>query len=259
MPARKLPSNEKLIELYRTRSCREIGLLYSATVATVAHHLRILGVIRKPKETHKLPGRHPVIFTREWLNQKYVVEELDCVQIGRIANKDPKTIWYWLKKFDIETRPRGTNYEKNLNKGRPHGWHHTKEAIEKVRKATVESGRVPYLRNGVHHLKGKRGADTPTWKGGVTPERQAFYSSEEWKKAVVIVWKRDNAMCQKCSLDFRKVDRKSMRFHVHHIRSFAIKELRADPNNLALLCEDCHRFVHSKKNINNEFLLGATQ
>jgi len=35
---------------------------------------------------------------------------------------------------------------------------------------------------------------------------------------------------------------------------FANKEIRADANNLVLLCVKCHRFVHSKKNINGEFI-----
>jgi hypothetical protein len=191
---------------------------------------------------------------RRWLYSKYVVEKLDCVQIGKIVQKDPKTIWYWLKKFDIPTRPRGTGYEKNLLSGRGKGWHQTDETKAKLSATHKKIGKVPFLRNGVHFNKGKRGAVVWNWKGGITPERQTFYRSEEWKKAVVVVWKREDAKCQRCKLDHRNVDRKTVRFHVHHIRSFAIKELRADPNNLALLCGDCHRFVHSKKNINKEFL-----
>jgi len=35
------------------------------------------------------------------------------------------------------------------------------------------------------------------------------------------------------------------------------KELRTDPNNLVLLCEVCHNFVHSKLNKNREFLGGG--
>ena len=31
--------------------------------------------------------------------------------------------------------------------------------------------------------------------------------------------------------------------------------LRTNPDNLALLCMDCHLFVHSKKNVNREFML----
>ena len=41
--------------------------------------------------------------------------------------------------------------------------------------------------------------------------------------------------------------------HVHHIVTFANKKLRADIDNLVLLCAKCHRFVHSKKNNNREY------
>lgn len=253
MPTRKLPSDKHLTKLYKAgKTTREIGDLFGATVATVAHHLRRLGIVRTSKESREM--RFKPAFTKEWLYQKYVVEGLDTVQIGRLVNKDPKTIWYWMKKHQIPTRPRGTGYEKNLMNGRPTGWHHTAETIEKVRKATVESGRVPYMRNGTHYNKGKRGAVVWNWKGGVTPERQEFYRSDEWKKAVVAVWKRDDGICQRCKLDSRTVDRRLGKFHVHHVQTFAIKALRADPKNLTLLCDTCHRWVHSKQNINKEFL-----
>jgi len=32
------------------------------------------------------------------------------------------------------------------------------------------------------------------------------------------------------------------------------EELRADPDNLILLCADCHHWVHSNENINDEFI-----
>ena len=32
------------------------------------------------------------------------------------------------------------------------------------------------------------------------------------------------------------------------------KEMRADENNLILLCVDCHRWVHSNENIDKEYI-----
>ena len=98
----------------------------------------------------------------------------------------------------------------------------------------------------------KRGELNPRWLGGVTPERQSFYTSGEWRTACSKVWKREGATCQRCGL--RKSDSPDMPFHIHHIVSFANKELRADTGNLILLCEVCHHFVHSKRNINRDYL-----
>lgn len=194
--------------------------------------------------------------SREWLYQKYIVEGLGAPEIGELVGRDPKTILYWLRKHDIPTRPRGTNYKQNLSNGRPKGWNHTEETKEKVRRATLRDGRVPYLRNGQHFNKGKRGAVVHNWQGGITPERQTFYRSDEWKRASRAVWVRDDAKCRRCGLDRRMVDKKKAKFHVHHIVTFADKELRASPSNLVLLCNSCHYFVHSKKNVDREFLQG---
>jgi predicted HNH restriction endonuclease len=43
-------------------------------------------------------------------------------------------------------------------------------------------------------------------------------------------------------------------FHIHHVVSFMVRELRAEPDNLVLLCKKCHLFVHSRKNKTSEFI-----
>ena len=154
---------------------------------------------------------------KDWLYQKYIIEKLDYPTIGELVNRDSKTIWYWLKKFDIPTRPRGSNYKQNLLHGRPKGWKHTEETKLKVGKASRERGAVPYLRNGEHWLKSVNPEDNPNWKGGITPERQEFYRSDEWKAVSKFIWQRDNATCQRCGLNFkdaRKLDMKSSRFQM---------------------------------------------
>lgn len=98
----------------------------------------------------------------------------------------------------------------------------------------------------------RRGELNPNWKGGVTPERQAFYQSQEWKDACIFVWKRDGAKCKRCGL--HRDEQPDMPFHIHHIVSFAVPELRAANDNLVLLCKMCHQFVHSRKNENGDFL-----
>jgi transposase len=193
---------------------------------------------------------------REWLYQKYIIEGLSANEIAVIVNRNSKRVWEWLKQAGIPTRPRGSYEKVHFKKGAQTrlGKPHSQEVKDRLRQARREDGHVPYLKNGVHHLRGKKGQETPNWKGGVTPERQSFYGTEEWKKAVKIVWKRDNAICQRCGLDHRKIDRNVTKFHIHHIVSFQARELRCDPSNLVLLCHNCHLFVHSRANTKKEFI-----
>ena len=203
---------------------------------------------------------HDTLASRSWCEQKYVVEGLGCPEIGQLVQRDPKTVYYWLRKHSIATRPRGADVRQHFAKGQESLWKghkHTPETIEKVRQATIDRGGVPYLRNGVHFNKGKRGAVVANWKGGVTPERQTFYRSDEWKAAVKAVWTRADARCERCGLDYRTVNRKAVRFHVHHIVSFAVKEHRCDVDNLVLLCQSCHMWVHSKANVDRQFIEDA--
>lgn len=167
--------------------------------------------------------------SREWLIQKYSIECLDCVEIGRLVGRDPKSVWNWLKGWGIPTRARGGAENSPFKKGQP----------------SLFLGH-----------KQKRGAASPHWRGGVTPERQAFNASPEWKEAIGHVYARAGKQCQRCTKP--AVGQRSG-FHVHHGVPFTVREKRLDLDNLFLLCPDCHRFVHSRKNVGKEFILEAIQ
>jgi transcriptional regulator with XRE-family HTH domain len=95
------------------------------------------------------------------------------------------------------------------------------------------------------------GSRNPAWKGGVTPERQRLYKTQEWKDLVKSIYKRDNYTCQRCNTG--KV--KGVKFHAHHIKTWAdYPALRFEPSNLITLCDDCHSWVHSLDNTSKDFL-----
>lgn len=194
-----------------------------------------------------------------WLRGKYITDGLDCTQISRLVNRDPKSVWNWLKDFGIPTRPRGARggaASRAWVKGAPSlftGRTHSEENKQKARAARLKDGRIPAFINGVHWLKAT-GRKPATWKGGISPERQKVYSSCEWKAAVIVVWHRDDARCRRCGLDHRTIDRSKTKFHVHHVDSFQIVERRVDPDNLVLLCDKCHRWVHGKHNKGRVFI-----
>jgi len=194
-------------------------------------------------------------FTKEWLLNQYFELKKDCNQIAKEIGKDGKTVWNWFSGYGIEINKRGHSYKTNLihDGSTFKGKTHTDETKNKIRQKRIEDGHVPYLKNGVHWLKGVTGKEHPSYKGGLTPERQSFYSSETWSDVVKDVWKRDNALCQKCG-KHHNTEKNRGNFHIHHIISFQIKEYRSELSNLVLLCKECHRWVHSKKNIQKQFI-----
>lgn len=195
-------------------------------------------------------------FTREWLEDQYFTQGKGAYQIGREIGRNGKRVWEWLRDYGIKTRPRGSDINQQFKKGHESafkGLKHTDKVKEQLKQLRIKDGHVPYLKNGVHHLKGKKGDETPNWRGGCSPERQSFYSSIEWVNSVKYVWKRDNAICQRCG-KYHNTEESRGKFHIHHIESFMNREKRADIDNLVLLCRTCHLWIHSRININKEFL-----
>jgi hypothetical protein len=194
--------------------------------------------------------------TKEWLFDHYINKGMDTTQIAYMVKRDPKSVWNWLKDFDIPTRPRGKGLPSKINASHLPSWEgkkHTEETKKKMSRIAIESGRVPYDPKIGSYMKGRKGKNTPNWKGGITPERQAVYSSGPWVESVKGVWVRDKAICQRCGKNHNETKNRGT-FHIHHVVSFEVKELRTSVDNLILLCAKCHRWVHGKKNINNEFI-----
>ena len=238
-----------MIELI-CNQCNKKIIRKSVNTKSINHFCALMCKAEWQKDQRRKKG-----FTKEWIYNQYWILGKSSDQIAKELKKDPKTVWNWFKVENIPTRPRGTDYGQCFQKGKESffkGKKHTIENKEKQRQRRLKDGHVPYLKNGIHWLK-HEGAISPTYKGGITPDRQSFYSSIEWITAVKKVWKRDNAICQRCSEKHNDKDNRGT-FHIHHIESFLNKEKRSNVDNLILLCRSCHLWVHSKKNINKEFI-----
>lgn len=152
-----------------------------------------------------------------WLFGEYVTNRRSALDIANQQSCTEGNILIWLRKYNIPRRDTKT-----------------------IRK--MKHWGSPGKENGMYRRTGERSSN---WKGGTTPERQAFCNSEEWKTVSNLVWRRDKGKCQRC-LDKGE--------HLHHIISFRVTELRSDINNLVLVCKICHHWIHSKKNIEKEYL-----
>lgn len=186
-----------------------------------------------------------------WLRQKYCIEGLDCVQISALVSRHPKSVWNWLKGYGIETRARGGNAGANFHSGQINGMegkHHSAETREKIRAARLADGHFP-KDGGRPYWEGKKGTIHPSWRGGATPERQAFYATKEWAEARRVTYARAKTSCERCGENHAAAT-----LHIHHVMPFLFEKRRADPANLRLLCAPCHRWVHSSHNIDREFL-----
>jgi len=193
-------------------------------------------------------------FTKEWLENEYIIIGKSANQIAMEIGRDSKRVWEWIRDYGIPTRTRGHDTSHLLKDGSTfRGKKHTEETKKRLSEIAIADGRVPWGKCNEPYWKGKFGSLHPNWQGGLTPERQSVYSSEEWTNSVKEVWKRDNAFCQKCNKHHNE-EKNRGNFHIHHIVSFMVRELRTDVNNLVLLCKECHKFVHSKENINKEFI-----
>ncbi len=181
---------------------------------------------------------------KEQLIKKYIKENKSTWQVAREMNCSQWRVVNWLKRYGIKARPKGFVYRK--------GWHHSVKTKRKLSEIAKADGRVPYDPKVGSYMKGRKGSDTPNWKGGVTPERQAFYSTIEWRRVERLIKKRDDLTCQRCGKCKRNCNKES--FDIHHIVSFAYKPLRCEPTNLVLLCEKCHYWVHGPKNKKKTFI-----
>jgi len=161
---------------------------------------------------------------RDWLYQEYIVKQRSAAEIAQDFDCKENNILYFLSKHSIPRR-------------------------------TIEEARaIKYwgLAGDANGMYGRTGEENPNWRGGCTPERQALYASQEWADAVQEVWRQDQAACQRCGVKEQEHDGA---FHIHHIVSFENEALRAVVGNLVLLCDQCHHFVHSKENIDGEWIL----
>ncbi len=216
-------SKERLAELYVAQglSTYQIAELVGRNPKRVYEWLIGYGIQPRPRTWDTSPGNQP-FHNKAWLEQEYLSNKRSASEIANECNVTESNILFFLRKHGIRSRSMDT----------------------------IRAMKYWGARGEQNPMFGKRGNKNPHWKGGVTPERQAFYLSSEWKAASIAVWRRDHATCQRCGLKMGP----GVELHIHHIVSFACRQLRAEPSNLVLLCNLCHDWVHSRKNKQKEWI-----
>jgi len=187
---------------------------------------RFVKGVRSSPNTEFKKGQHwrepKPYWEKEWLYNEYVVKGRSLGDIAAGFGVTEPAIRFWAQKHHIRTR-----------------------TVSEAR--DIKYWGLPGEKNGMYGIRGDK---NPHWRGGITPERQALYSSTDWADLVKRVWERDEATCGRCGKRYNG----EKRFHIHHITPFEKKDRRLDITNLILLCAGCHKFVHSKMNIGGEFI-----
>src|SRR3990167_6303375 len=139
------------------------------------------------------------------------------------------------------------------------GFKHSKETIEKIRRANL--GRV-FSKESIRKISeskmgktlsestkekmresAKRGHLSHSWKGGITPENKKIRNSIEYKEWRTKVFERDNYQCLWCGVSGSK-----KYLQADHIKPFCrFPELRMEITNGRTLCIDCHSKTDSYK------------
>ena len=132
---------------------------------------------------------------KEWLEQKYVNEGLSTLKIAELCGANFRTIWSWLKRFDIEIRTLSEARRLRPASGML-GKHHTEEAKKRIGKASKGRGAGRKL-SGITRkkiseaAKGRwTGEKNPLWKGGVSFEPYGREFSKDLRNEVIRLWAR---------------------------------------------------------------------
>lgn len=160
---------------------------------------------------------------REYLEGEYVTKKRSASEIAADFGVTTEAVIFWLRKNQI---PRRT--------------------VSQAR--AIKKWGLSGAANGMH---GRCGAKNPRWIDGSSPLRQTMYSRCFWKELAKAVYKRDGYKCVRCSSP-HKVGNK---LHAHHVKPWAGNpDARFSLSNIISLCETCHRWVHSTRNVNREHL-----
>lgn len=238
MSDKKYQNEEWLRENYRFTArdkkdlAEECGLSWNPTIGK---WLDRYGIVKLHKD-------------EKWLKQKYVDEDLTCVEIAEnhvpyeVSNA---TVQHYVRELEIqkpyhkESVLREMYCEENMS---------TIDIADEfdISPAAVWRNLDKYNIDMVsiedrwdvydNPMEGVTGEDHPLYD----PNRidQDWRHSSEWNQIKEGVRDRDDRMCQICDCQDD--------LHVHHIIPVSEGGRKLDPQNLMTLCGDCHREVHSE-------------
>ena len=176
-----------------------------------------------------LPGTHwrkPAVFRAEaYLVSEYLVKQRSASEIASEHGVTENAVFHWLHRHGIKRRT--------------------------IAEARAVKSWGADLSGPKNPMFGRKGHLNPRYVDGSSPERQSLYVQHEWKQLVASVYRRDGFKCLRCDHPHGS----GRKLVAHHVRPWAGNpELRKNPANIVTLCDVCHRWVHSRRNADREWL-----
>lgn len=172
----------------------------------------------KPKRIHK------PFWDYAYLELEYLVKKRSAYDIASEWGVTEGNVLYWLHKNNVPRRD------------------------------TRETRKIKYwgVKGIDNPMFGRCGSDNPNWIDGSSPERQSNYARSFWKEIAKEILERDGYKCVRCGA----LHSGKNKLHAHHLKSWAgHKDDRFELANIITVCQRCHSWIHSKENVNSEYIL----
>jgi transposase len=108
----------------------EIGDFFDVTASSVYYYLKKFG-IDTDSRGKQLSDEQLQYDDKDWLFDQYIEQHKPTAEIAKVAGVSPRTIQDWLKKHDIDKRPRGTRLDPD-HIVRNEGWLISKYKFERL-------------------------------------------------------------------------------------------------------------------------------
>lgn len=167
--------------------------------------------------------KHQAFRERAYLEREYVQGKRSTGDIAKEFGVTTGAVLFWLNRHGIARRD-----------------------VSEAR--SVKKWGLSGKANGMY---GRCGCKNPRWIDGSSPLRQKMYARSFWKELAKEVYKRDGYACKRCGSPHSGKNK----LHAHHVKPWAgHPESRFLLSNIVTLCDACHRWVHSTRNVNSEYL-----
>lgn len=188
---------------------------------------------------------HGANIDKDWLYNKYVIQQKNAYEIGDMINRSSATVYYYLNKYDISIRSLSESHTLKNNRFLAKDELYNLYIIKKLSAyniATQFNTTPKTITNWLHYYnipvrdlsECKRGSLSHRWKGGISTGKYCYKFNNVFKEHIR---EKFNRTCYICGKSEENLDKKLSIHHIDYNKSSICngKEFAFIP-----LCASCH-------------------